>query len=65
MVNGELVPEDGRVHAGVDGAVALRGVVVPVQSQVRGVEAGPLGRAQVDLQGDGAGAADDDQVRII
>lgn len=39
MVNRELVTDDGRVHTGVERAQALRGVVVPVQSQVGGVEA--------------------------
>lgn len=65
VVNRKLVTDDWRVHAGVDRALALCHVVVPIQSQVCGVEACPLSRAQVDLQGDGVGATVDCQVRIV
>lgn len=36
-----------------------------IQSQVAGVEAGPIGAAQVNLQGDHGGAAVDSQVRVV
>lgn len=62
VVNRKLVAEDRRVHTGVDGALALCDVVFPVQSQVCGVEARPLSRACVDLQGDHTGAAVDHHV---
>lgn len=52
MVNRKLIADDRRVHAAVDGAQAVRDVVLPIQGQVCGVEARPLGRTQVDLQGD-------------
>lgn len=65
MVDRKQVTDDWRVHTGVDGALALRGVVVPVHSQVCGVEAGPLSRAQVDLQGDCTGATVNHHVRIV
>lgn len=56
MVDWKLVADDRRVHAAVDGAQAVCDVVLPVQGQVCGVEARPLGRAQIDLQGDGGSA---------
>lgn len=62
MVDGKLVADHRRVHAVVNRAQAVRDVVVPVQSQVAGVEAGPLGAAQVNLQGDHSGAAVHSQV---
>lgn len=65
MVNRKLVTDDWRVHAGVDRALALCRVVVPVQSQVCGVEACPLSCAQVDLQSDSVGATVNCQVRIV
>ncbi|KAF3847736.1 hypothetical protein F7725_020764 [Dissostichus mawsoni] len=49
VVNRKLVTDNCRVHTVVDGALALGGVVLPVQSQVCGVEACPLSCAQVDL----------------
>ena len=49
VVNRKLVTDNCRVHTVVDGALALCGVVLPVQSQVCGVEACPLSCAQVDL----------------
>lgn len=39
VVNRKLVTDNWRIHSGVDGAQAVRGVVVPIQSQVGGVEA--------------------------
>lgn len=39
VVNRKLVTDDWRVHTGVDSALTLGPVVVPVQSQVCGVEA--------------------------
>lgn len=62
MVDRELVADDWRVHAVVDGALALSVVVLPVQRQFCGVEARPLRRAQVDLQDDHSGAAVNRQV---
>lgn len=59
VVDGKLIADDRRVHAAVDGAQAVGDVVLPVQGQVRGVEARPLGRAQVDLQGDRGSATVD------
>lgn len=65
MVNRKLVADDWRVYIGVNRAHTLRGVVVPVQSQVGGVEACPLSRAHVNLQGDHSGAAVNCHVRIV
>lgn len=65
MVDRKLVADHWRVHVGVNRAQAVRGVVFPVQSQVAGVEAGPLGAAQVNLQGDHGGAAVHSQVRVV
>lgn len=64
MVDGKLIADDRRVHAAVDGAQAVGDVVLPIQGQVRGVEARPLGRAQVDLQGDRGSATVDRYVWI-
>lgn len=65
VVNRQLIADDWRVHAAVNGAQAVRDVVVPVQSQVRGVETCPLSRAQVDLQGDHRRAAVNRHVWIV
>jgi len=65
VIDGELVADDGRVGAGVHGAQAGGRAVLPVQRQARGVEARPLGRAQIDVQRDYAGATVHHQVRIV
>lgn len=56
VVDRKLVADHRRVHAGVNRAQAVRIVMVAIQSQVGGVETGPLGTAQVHLQGDHSGA---------
>lgn len=65
VVDRERVADDWGVHAGVQGALALAGVVVPIQSQIRVVETGPLSCAHVDLQRDCAGAAVHHHVRVV
>lgn len=65
VVNRKLVANNWGVHRGVNWAQALRGVVVPVQSQVGGVESCPLSRAHVYLQGDHSSATVNCQVWIV
>lgn len=57
VVHRKLIADDRRVHTAVDGSQAVGDVVLPIQGQVCGVETRPLGRAQVDLQGDRGSAA--------
>lgn len=57
--------DDRRVHSGVNGAQAIWDVVVPIQSQVSGVETGPLSCAQIDLQSDHCGATVNCQIWVI
>lgn len=65
MVDRKLEADHWRGHTGVNSAQAARDVMVPIQSQVTGVEAGPLGAAQVNFQGDHGGTAVHSQVRVV
>lgn len=65
MVDRKLIADHWRVHTGVSRAQAVREVMFSIQSQVAGVEAGPIGAAQVNLQGDHGGAAVHSQVRVV
>lgn len=56
IVHRKIVTDDRRVYAIIHGAQTCSFVVIPIESQRGGVEACPLGRAQVDLDGYHAGA---------
>lgn len=65
VVDCQQVADDRWVHSGVNGALALGVIALPVQSQAIGVKACPLSGAQVYLQSDHAGATVYHQIIVI
>lgn len=65
VVDWQMVADDRWVDSGINGALALGIIALPVQGQAVGVKACPLSGAQVYLQSDHVGATVYNQIIVV